>query len=311
MVRSVLAVALALATAACASSGAATEPGAVSVVASTNVYADVVSRWPAASPADGSASTRSSPTRRRSPLLRGERSRRARDLTRRPDRRERRRLRRLRRTRCGARPRRRRRSSTPSPFGRQATQGAPLNEHVWYDFADRGHGRGPRRATALGGRPGRRRDLRRANTAAFVRRLQALAAVRRACAPPTPATRVAITEPVPLYLLTACGLVDRTPAAFSHAVEEGADVPGVGPPATLALFSPTGRSPSWPTTSRPPAPRPPGRSRPRRRTASPAVAVTETLPAGEATCRGWTANLDAVQRRCHDRRHRDRTGAAA
>ena len=37
------------------------------------------------------------------------------------------------------------------------------------------------------------------------------------------------TEPVPLYLTAAAGLVDAAPAAFSEAVEEGQDVP----PATL------------------------------------------------------------------------------
>ena len=34
----------------------------------------------------------------------------------------------------------------------------------------------------------------------------------------------AITEPVPLYLLDAVGLVNVTPAAFSEAIEEGSDV---------------------------------------------------------------------------------------
>ncbi|MEW1808342.1 zinc ABC transporter substrate-binding protein [Pseudarthrobacter sp. NPDC080039] len=36
---------------------------------------------------------------------------------------------------------------------------------------------------------------------------------------------VAITEPVPLYLLEAAGLVNKTPEEFSHAIEEGRDVP--------------------------------------------------------------------------------------
>ncbi|MCU1690709.1 MAG: transporter solute binding protein, partial [Jatrophihabitantaceae bacterium] len=34
----------------------------------------------------------------------------------------------------------------------------------------------------------------------------------------------AITEPVPLYLLEACGFYNKTPKAFSEAVEEGSDV---------------------------------------------------------------------------------------
>ncbi|SBS72682.1 metal ABC transporter solute-binding protein, Zn/Mn family [uncultured Microbacterium sp.] len=41
--------------------------------------------------------------------------------------------------------------------------------------------------------------------------------------------RVFVTEPVPVYLLEAAGLVDAAPAAFSEAVEEGQDVP----PSTL------------------------------------------------------------------------------
>lgn len=36
---------------------------------------------------------------------------------------------------------------------------------------------------------------------------------------------VAITEPVPLYLLEAAGLLNKTPEEFSHAIEEGQDVP--------------------------------------------------------------------------------------
>ncbi|MET0479738.1 MAG: zinc ABC transporter substrate-binding protein, partial [Mycetocola sp.] len=37
-------------------------------------------------------------------------------------------------------------------------------------------------------------------------------------------TGVVITEPVPLYLLEASGLVNLTPDAFSEAIEEGTDV---------------------------------------------------------------------------------------
>ena len=48
---------------------------------------------------------------------------------------------------------------------------------------------------------------------------------------------VAITEPVPLYLTEALGLVDRTPAAFSEAIEEGDDVAPAVLRQQLALFS--------------------------------------------------------------------------
>ncbi|NYE94840.1 zinc/manganese transport system substrate-binding protein [Psychromicrobium silvestre] len=36
---------------------------------------------------------------------------------------------------------------------------------------------------------------------------------------------VAITEPVPLWMLESAGLVNKTPEAYSHAIEEGSDVP--------------------------------------------------------------------------------------
>jgi zinc/manganese transport system substrate-binding protein len=47
---------------------------------------------------------------------------------------------------------------------------------------------------------------------------------------------VAITEPVPLYLLEAVGLVNKTPGDFSEAVEEGEDVPPRALRETLSLF---------------------------------------------------------------------------
>ena len=36
---------------------------------------------------------------------------------------------------------------------------------------------------------------------------------------------VAVTEPVPLYLLEAAGLENKTPADYTAAIEEGSDVP--------------------------------------------------------------------------------------
>ena len=48
---------------------------------------------------------------------------------------------------------------------------------------------------------------------------------------------VAITEPVPLYLTEAAGLVNVTPPGFSEAIEEGTDVPPTVLADTLALFT--------------------------------------------------------------------------
>ncbi len=47
----------------------------------------------------------------------------------------------------------------------------------------------------------------------------------------------AITEAVPLYLLDAAGLVDKTPVKFSRAIEQGTDVPPLVLQQTLTLFT--------------------------------------------------------------------------
>ncbi|QDZ15415.1 metal ABC transporter solute-binding protein, Zn/Mn family [Humibacter ginsenosidimutans] len=47
----------------------------------------------------------------------------------------------------------------------------------------------------------------------------------------------AITEPVPLYMLNAIGLVDKTPEKFSEAIENDSDVAPAVLRETLALFS--------------------------------------------------------------------------
>ncbi|WP_205878729.1 metal ABC transporter solute-binding protein, Zn/Mn family [Mycobacterium camsae] len=63
----------------------------------------------------------------------------------------------------------------------------------------------------------------RANAAQFGRGADAIASSERAIATRYPATGVIATEPVVHYLLTAAGLTDRTPVGFAMADEDGAD----------------------------------------------------------------------------------------
>ena len=100
---------------------------------------------------------------------------------------------------------------------------------------------------------------------------------------------VAVTEPVPGYLLEAAGLRDATPEAFSEAVEEGTDVPPRAFQETLALVKERkvralvyNAQTSGPQTER-------------LRTAAqdagvPVVPVTETLPEG----RHYTSWMDGT-----------------
>jgi zinc/manganese transport system substrate-binding protein len=99
--------------------------------------------------------------------------------------------------------------------------GADLNEHVWYDFptVDKVVAKITTALTAADPANGPEFS---ANAASFARRA---------------GVGVAITEPVPLYMLTASGLDNKTPAAFSEAIESDSDAPASAVAQTLALFS--------------------------------------------------------------------------
>ena len=70
--------------------------------------------------------------------------------------------------------------------------------------------------------PGNAADYR-ANAAEFCRGADAIAISEHAIASAYPDTGVIATEPVGYYLLTASGLVNRTPAAFTAANENQTD----------------------------------------------------------------------------------------
>ena len=105
---------------------------------------------------------------------------------------------------------------------------------------------------------------------------------------------VAITEPVPLYLLEASGLVNKTPHKFSEAIEQGTDVSPAVLQETLALFSnhavkllAYNEQTSGPETEQV--------LRAATRAGVAIVPVTETLPAGTTYLSWMTANLAAIK----------------
>jgi zinc/manganese transport system substrate-binding protein len=111
-----------------------------------------------------------------------------------------------------------------------------FNEHVWYDFptVDAVATRIADELTTI--RP-ERADFFQANLTAFTDRLAGLTTKLEEIDATHGGTPVAITEPVPLYLTEAAGLVNKTPDEFSEAIEEGTDVPPTVLADTLALFS--------------------------------------------------------------------------
>lgn len=113
--------------------------------------------------------------------------------------------------------------------------GANFNEHVWYslptmnNLADQLTGR----FSAL--RPELTADFKK-QAAVFKGKLAALESRLAALKEKRGGEPVAVTEPVPLYLLEEAGLVNMTPHKFTEAVENGTDVPAAVLKETLELM---------------------------------------------------------------------------
>jgi zinc/manganese transport system substrate-binding protein len=102
--------------------------------------------------------------------------------------------------------------------------GADFNEHVWYslptmtkladELASRFSAALPAQASTFSTQAG-----------TFTAKLQELETRLATLKTAHAGAGVAITEPVPAYLLESAGLVNRTPAKFTQAVEHGDDAP--------------------------------------------------------------------------------------
>lgn len=103
-----------------------------------------------------------------------------------------------------------------------------FNEHVWYDPHTMAN-LVEEIAHELGELDAANAQTYEDNAAALVAEIEGLEATLADLKAAHEGDRIFVTEPVPLYLTAAAGLVNATPEAFSEAVEEGQDVP----PATL------------------------------------------------------------------------------
>jgi zinc/manganese transport system substrate-binding protein len=166
-----------------------------------------------------------------------------------------------------------------------------LNEHVWYDlhYVDEFAGDLSEHLADL--------DPDNASTyndnyAAFSAQLTELEGRTAAIADENRGATVAITEPVPLYLLESAGLVNVTPDEFSEAVEEGTDVGPlvlqqteelVGEVSLLAYNEQTSGAETEAVRSAAES------------AGVPVVNFTETLPDDEDYVSWMTANIDAIE----------------
>jgi zinc/manganese transport system substrate-binding protein len=167
-----------------------------------------------------------------------------------------------------------------------------LNEHVWYNFpvmktvADK-------LVATLSKIDPTKASTFQANATAFEAKLTALEAQEAALKAKFAGVGASITEPVPVYMLDAIGLVDKTPAAFSKAIEDGTDVSPAVLQETLALYSghavkllAYNEQTSGPQTDAVIAAA--------KSAGIPVVPVTETLPSGKDYISWMTSNLDAI-----------------
>ena len=176
--------------------------------------------------------------------------------------------------------------------GKQAPAGGELNEHVWYDFPTV-QKLSSAIATALSAADPGGAATFSVNAKAFNAKVDALTAQEGDIKSAHQGDGAAITEPVPLYLLQAAGLVDKTPEEFSEAIEEGSDVPASVLDQTLDLFRrhtvkvlAYNEQTSGPETEKVLAQA--------KADKVPVVPVTETLPQGKDYLGWMSSNLQAL-----------------
>jgi zinc/manganese transport system substrate-binding protein len=126
-------------------------------------------------------------------------------------------------------------AATISGYNQKPATGE-FNEHLWYDLptVQKLAAHIAKQFTAL--------DVAgsatfAANVKTFSTAVSTLERTEAALSAASAGEGVAITEPVPLYMLDAAGLVNKTPDRFSEAIEAGTDVSPVVLKQTLALFS--------------------------------------------------------------------------
>lgn len=170
-----------------------------------------------------------------------------------------------------------------------------FNEHFWYSLPTM-QTLADRLAQDLGTADPANAATYTANAQAFDASVAGLIERAQAAGASVPGGRVAVTEPVPGYLIETAGLIDATPPEFSEAVEEDTDPPAAVVAATLALFDPNTPDPlralilnaqtETPTTEQV------------RQAAEavgvPVVEVTETLPDGTDYLGWMTAQVESL-----------------
>lgn len=176
--------------------------------------------------------------------------------------------------------------------GKTAPEAGELNEHVWYDFPTVAR-LADRIAAALSEAAPDDAATFTKNAETFKTKLKPLETKEAQIKADHGGEPVAITEPVPLYMTEASGLVNKTPEEFSEAIEEGDDVSPRTLQETLALF--TGKQvKALVYNDQTTGPQTEKVEQAAKTAGIPVVPVTETLPEGKDYISWMTANVDAL-----------------
>lgn len=167
-----------------------------------------------------------------------------------------------------------------------------FNEHVWYSF-EAMDALAAEIAERLGDLDPAGADGFTANYEEFAAGLAALEETAHALHEQLEGTGVAMTEPVPAYLLAELGLDNLTPAEFTEAIEEDADVPPLALADTLALLD-DGTVALLADNSQTASPETEQVRAAAEAAGIPVVDFAETLPEGQDYLSWMAANVEAV-----------------
>jgi zinc/manganese transport system substrate-binding protein len=174
----------------------------------------------------------------------------------------------------------------------ELNQPAEFNEHLWYDFPTVEKLAAQLVTDLSAAAPGQAATFK-SNAKAFTAQLDQLQQEEVAIKAKHAGEGVAITEPVPLYLLEAAGLVNKTPEKFSEAIEQDTDVSPAVLEETEDLFD-TKQVKLLAYNQQTTGPQTEAVLAAAKRNNIPVVPVTETLPTDQSYLSWMRANLRAV-----------------
>jgi zinc/manganese transport system substrate-binding protein len=167
-----------------------------------------------------------------------------------------------------------------------------FNEHLWYDFPTV-EKLAAQLVTDLSAAVPEQAATFKRNAKEFSAQLEQLQQDEAAIKAKHAGEGVAITEPVPLYLLEAAGLVNKTPGKFSEAIEEDTDVSPAVLKETENLFD-TKQVKLLAYNQQTTGPQTEAVLAAAKRNNIPVVPVTETLPTDQTYLSWMQANIRAI-----------------